>query len=642
MVIPKPPCWGECRNYGTDLWEFKLLNSSPSISDSMPSKPTILRSALSSALTGAAALLCVLAQATAVCFAVQDSVSKTESDAPIERPEIERRQQKLLNDYQLLEEKLFALYQYEKDKNPTRSKLLERAFQKSQQASTIERLQQATGLLSEAKLKQAETEQSQTLADFNNLLALLQSEDRGKRIRDQLQRYQEYLKEVERLLRIQKGLRGQTEGGGDEQKIAQSEAQAADRAQKLAEEIQQNEEQPDPDLIDKDESGDTKDLEDESSAEEQSGAEEQSKGQAPSSGKGESSKSSEDGSVDDDSESSQSNGGKSDQKDSGQKDSDQEPGGGESQPSEADGPPADKPGGEGASGPDDQQNQSRAAEPVNPIRERIANAEDLMRKAQQALQQAKRDDAADQMREAEKEIAEAKKQLEEVLRQLREEEVERTLAMLEGRFRKMLQRQMEVRDSTEKLNQTAADQRATDFEIQTGKLSTEQNSIATDASRALLLLREDGSSVAFPATVEEMHLDMLQIAARLSAAKVGDFTVELENDVIGTLNYLVDALAQTQKDNEQKKSNGPPPGGAAPSSPGDEALVGKIAELKMLRGLQQRIHTRHQRYAQSLNHNDDPAATADSPDLIAGLKRLAEKQLKLTRIAQDIVNERNE
>jgi len=579
------------------------------------------QSAVFSVCGCAVALLCVSPQATAVCYAVEDSIQKKESNEPAQRPELERRQQKLLNDYQLLEEKLFTLYQYEKDKNPNRSKLLEKAFQKSQQSSTIERLEQATNFLNAAKFKQAEAEQAQTLADFNNLLALLQSEDRGKRIRDELERYQEYLKEVERLLRIQKGLRGQTEGGGDEQRIAQSESQAADRAKKLAEEIKRNEEQPDPELLDDGESEDDQDRKE---------------------GKGESEDEPDAESTDGESETSGSEDQQNDQKtgEGQQSDSDSD------QPSDAKRSSGDSqlaPAAQGApaGGESQQGDQKDAAAQVNPIRKRIANAEGLMRKAQQALQQAKRDDAAEQMREAEKEIAEAKKQLEEILRQLREEEVERTLAMLEGRFRKMLQRQMKVKDSIEKLSKTAAEQRATDFEIQTGKLSTEQNSIATDASRALLLLREDGSSVAFPATVEEMHLDMLQIAARLSAAKVGEFTFELVNDVIGTLNYLVDALAQTQKDNEDKNSAGPPPGGGSAPNPGDRALVGKIAELKMLRGLQDRIHQRHQRYANTLDRIDDPAATADSPDLIAGLARLAEKQLKLTRIARDIVNERN-
>ena len=578
---------------------------------------------------------------SSACWAYQNNPDQA-VDQPVERSEIEQRQQKLLDDYHLLEEKLFTLYQYEKDKNPTRSKLLEKAYQRSQQSATIERLQQAAGLISEAKLKQAEAEQAKSLNDLNSLLALLQSEDRGKRIADELERYQEYLKEVERLLRIQKGLRGQTEGGGDEQKIAQSEAKAAERAEKLADEIKRNEEQPTPELNknseadDSPSSGDADESDDKGDSPPTADSGEKSDASDPSQPKdlGEQDGAKEDGEQRDTSDQ------KSEGKESDAETADEDASPGSKKNNQQNGQPSEGDPADGNSEPQDATSQEDAAPPENPIRKRIANAEKRMRDAQQKLQQDKRDEAVKEMREAEKEIAQAKKQLEEILRQLREEEVERTLAMLESRFRKMLQREMEIKEATEKLNQTSSDQRATDFDIQTGKLATEQSSIATDASRALLLLREDGSSVAFPATVEEMHFDMLQIAARLSAAKVGEFTLELQKDVIGTLNYLVDALAQAQKDKEEEKSANPPPGGGSPPSPGEEALVGKIAELKMLRGLQDRILQRHSRYAKSLE-SDNPAATTDSPDLIAGLKRLAEKQQKLTRIAQDIVNERN-
>ncbi len=547
------------------------------------------------------------------CCGWQNSAAGAGKSQPVERPEIQRRQEKLLKQYELLEEKLFTLYQYEKDKNPTRSKLLEKAYQRSQQASTIDRLQQATGLLAEAKLKQAEAEQSQLLTDLTDLLALLQSEDRGKRIADELERYQEYLKEVERLLRIQKGLRGQTEGGGDEQRIAKSESEAADRAQRLADSIQKNEEQADPELIyaSKSEEGDATE---EAGDQEGAGAEVEGEGA-------------------DDKNDSDATQGEGAEEDSDSQETGQRKPSGESTEGEST---------EGESANEDLDSPDAQPEPeVNPIRKRIANAEDRMRDAQQSLQQDKRDDAVEQMRAAEKEIVEAKKQLEETLRQLREEEVERTLAKLKGRFRKMLQREIEVKETTEELNQTAADQRATDFDIQTGKLATEQNSIATEASRALLLLREDGSSVAFPATVEELHFDMLQIAARLSAAKVGEFTLELQKDVIDTLNYVTEALSKAQKDNEKKKSDGPPPGGGGQANAGGNALVGKISELKMLRGLQDRIHQRHQRYAKTLENPAAPVATANTPDLIEGLSRLAEKQRKLTGIAQDIVSEEN-
>jgi hypothetical protein len=262
-----------------------------------------------------------------------------------------------------------------------------------------------------------------------------------------------------------------------------------------------------------------------------------------------------------------------------------------------------------------------------------------MRDAQKKLEQAKRDDAIEAMKEAEREMALAKKELEEILRQLREEEIERTLAMLEGRFRQMLERQVRVFESTQKLDQIASEQRGTDFEIRAGKLSVEQNSIATDAGRALLLLREDGSSVAFPATVDEMHQDMLQIAARLSAAKVGRITIEIEEDVIDTLNYLIEALIKTQMDMERMKQL--QMSGQKGGSPGDKPLVDRLAEIKMLKGLQERIYRRHQRYAKFLDDPDDKVGNTDDPELQAALMRLANKQAKLMEIARDIVNEKN-
>ncbi|MFK7769275.1 MAG: hypothetical protein AB8B55_18785, partial [Mariniblastus sp.] len=274
----------------------------------------------------------------------------------------------------------------------------------------------------------------------------------------------------------------------------------------------------------------------------------------------------------------------------------------------------------------------------NPTRKRIQSAEDRMRNAEKKLDDAKRDEAIEEMKKAEREMAAAKKELEEILRQLREEEIERTLAMLEGRFRKMLEREVRLLESTKKLNDIVPEQRATDFEIRAGKLSQTQASIATEAARALLLLREDGSSVAFPATVDEMHQDMLQVANRLSSAKVGRITIEIEEDIVDTLNYLVAALVQTQQDMERMKRQSQK--GKA-GNPGDKPLVDKLAEIKMLRGLQERIMRRHKRYARFLDDPDDPIGETDDPEVQAALDRLAEKQSKLTAIARDIVNEKN-
>ena len=51
-----------------------------------------------------------------------------------------------------------------------------------------------------------------------------------------------------------------------------------------------------------------------------------------------------------------------------------------------------------------------------------------------------------------RELEQAKAELEEILRQLREEELERMLAMLEARFRKMLQAEIEVYEGTKRVD----------------------------------------------------------------------------------------------------------------------------------------------------------------------------------------------
>ena len=201
----------------------------------------------------------------------------------------------------------------------------------------------------------------------------------------------------------------------------------------------------------------------------------------------------------------------------------------------------------------------------------------------------------------------------------------------------MLEREIRVQESTRKLGLVVPEQRGTEFEIRAGKLASEQSSIATEAGRALMILLEDGSSVAFPTTVEEMQQDMLQVSSRLSAAKVGKITIEIEADIIDTLDYLVKALIKTQQDMERMRQNNSQQGGQA----GDRPLVDQLAEIKMLRGLQERILMRHRRYSKFLDDPEDLIGNTDDPELQAALQRLAARQAKLTKIARDIVNEKN-
>src|SRR5262249_22821244 len=148
---------------------------------------------------------------------------------------------------------------------------------------------------------------------------------------------------------------------------------------------------------------------------------------------------------------------------------------------------------------------------------------------------AKRKEAVEEQEKAKAELEKAKAALEEILRQMREEEIERTLAQLEGRFKKMLEMQVKVYESTKRLDKIPMKARGDEVAVLSGRLSSDERRIAFEADKALNLLREEGSSIAFPETVEQMREDMEQIASRLDRTEVGSITQGVEEDVISAL-----------------------------------------------------------------------------------------------------------
>jgi hypothetical protein len=262
-----------------------------------------------------------------------------------------------------------------------------------------------------------------------------------------------------------------------------------------------------------------------------------------------------------------------------------------------------------------------------------------MRAARERLDEAKRVEAVAEQEQAQRLLEQAKAELEEILRQLREEEIERVLAMLEGRFRKMLEMQLKVYDGTVQLDKMPSTERTRQFSIQAGKLGLEQRKIVLEVDKALALLREEGSSVAFPEAVQQMRSDMDQIAGRLSEEEVGLRTQGLEEDVISALEEMIEALQKAQRDAEQRRTQPPPPTQGEPSDP---PLVDQLAELKMIRALQMRVNNRTQRYAQLLEDMSDPVGQALDEDLIDSLRDLSQRQQRIHQVTSDIVVGRNE
>ncbi|MEX2560655.1 MAG: hypothetical protein WD403_12110 [Pirellulales bacterium] len=257
-----------------------------------------------------------------------------------------------------------------------------------------------------------------------------------------------------------------------------------------------------------------------------------------------------------------------------------------------------------------------------------------MEEARLKLEKAQRVGAIQEQEEALRNLEKANAELEEILRQLREEELMRTLAMLEARFRKMLQMQLEVYEGTLRLDRVADTDRGRNDEIEAGRLSRRESLIIAEADSALSVLREEGSAVAFPEAVEQMRDDMQQVAAWLAQAKVGSNTQELEEDVIAALEEMIEALKQAQRDQEQQQQQQQPAG----SEPEDPALIDTLAELRMIRSLQMRVNNRTQRYSKLV---EGEVGQADKPDLLEALERLSEREARIFRATRDIVVGKN-
>jgi membrane-associated HD superfamily phosphohydrolase len=202
------------------------------------------------------------------------------------------------------------------------------------------------------------------------------------------------------------------------------------------------------------------------------------------------------------------------------------------------------------------------------------------------------------------------------------------LVLLEARLRKMLEMQNQVYDETKKLDKSAESVPQHELEIASASLSRQEDQIAGEADRALMLLQEDGSSVAFPEALQQAREDMRTVSDRLKRVKTEKITQALEEDIIATLEETLAALQKALKDLRDKKSQ-PQQGGGG--EPGEQALVDQLAELRMIRALQERVNKRTLFYDEILEGQQ-----AADPELLESLDDLAKRQEQIYRATHDL------
>ncbi len=517
-------------------------------------------------------------------------------------------QRRVAEKFKRFEQVIKLLAQFSDEADQDQAKLLRQVFAESQGRSLDGKFDELVKVLQERQLARASGDQQEMTRQLEELLAMLLAAERGKELKSEQARVKEFIKQIKLMINKQMELEGRT-ADGDPKEVAPDQEKLAGSAAELAKKMAQG--KPNADST----SGKPQPAE---AAPQEPKAGEKKPGDSKSGEK-----------KPDDSKSGESK--PTESKPSESQSGDSKPSEGkpqsgspqQSKPSE--GKPQQGQPQQGEQGP-----QQAQKSPLDSPQKRVEEAQRRMEEAQKRLEEAKKDGAMKEQEEAIRELEQAKAELEEILRQLREEELARLLEQLERRFTEMLRKQEAVYRDTQGLHAVPLASRGKGEEIESGRLSREEGLILVDADKALSILKEEGSAVAFPRTVEQMRDDIAQTVELLAAVKVDELTLAIEEDVIAALKELIEALQQAKKDMKDKKP--PPPGESQGEN--EQPLVDRIAELKMIRALQLRVNRR----TRLINETVDVAADAGALEM---LRKLSQTEQEVFEITRDIVLGKN-
>jgi hypothetical protein len=547
--------------------------------------------------------------------------------------------------YKQFERTLLQMAEYLRKTEPERADLLIRAIGKSKEDRVALQMDQIMDLLKSEQLGDAIGREEHLVSNLKGLLELLQSEDRRHQLEEEKKWLESVNQEIGKLSIREKELRRATEKGGKLGKLAERQSKIGTDTKSLLEKIHKQDATRNAANR---KTGSDKSDKSQADKEGKEGAEKEN-AEKPDGDKKEDEKKNADGSPKSKENDEKSKGDNQSKSKSGDKSQKGKPGdqkkqdsqkkeNGDQKPSDQQGSPEKSEGSQESPPSDQQESESdrQQAQKKTPGREQIEQARRAMQQAEDELKRLQGTKALERQDEAIRKLAEAKIRLEKILRQLREEEQELMLTSLEARFAKMLLMEIQLHLDTVTLSKTAKNAWTPKHFGKARDLSVQQESVGDEAFRALTLLKEEGSSVAFPKGVEQVRDDMITIARRLGKNDVGELTQSIEKDVIESLEELVAAL-QSEIENRKKPENQRRRQQRQGGEQEDKQLVEQIAELKMLRSLQLRVNRRTKQIGRMI-HGEQ----ATSDDLATELQSLARKQAEIQEATYILASGRNQ
>ncbi len=514
-----------------------------------------------------------------------------------EEPSLEEKQRIVHDQWKRLEEILLRMSETTALTDPDRAELIKKVIAQGKQKMIDPQFQTLTDLLKDGEISRALDNQKDLRADLNDLLKVLETENRMRRVKSEKERIKGYIKDLEKLIAGQRNLQNQTMNSDDVQKLSGQQTKLSEMAESLKQKMDADEKagQPQDSQNSENQDGENKEGENKD-GEKQDGENQDGQKQDGQNQDGEN----QDG-----------------QKQDGQNQQGQNQ---EGQNQE----------GQNQEGQNQQNSDSQKEESPQ---DRLKKAQQKMEEAQKKLEQAQKEGAVEKQEEALRELEKAKSELEEILRQLREEEEKRKLAQLEVRFKKMLELQKSIYDSTLRLDERLKKNDGKDADgtlsVESVRLSGRENDVYMEGTKALLLLQEDGTAVAMTEALASAVEDIEGVIELFNKANVGISNQTRQENIIATLEELLEAIKRELKDMEDKEQQSQD--GESPAGEMMEALVDQLAELKMIRSMQMRINKTTQRCQKLIT-----GAAAEDPEVINVLNELSVREERLRQILHDI------
>jgi hypothetical protein len=169
------------------------------------------------------------------------------------------------------------------------------------------------------------------------------------------------------------------------------------------------------------------------------------------------------------------------------------------------------------------------------------------------------------------------------------------------------------------------------------ELAKDEDKIIVQADEAIKILREEGSAVAFPVVFNFARELMGNVRDRLKKTDPGVVTVATEDEIIASLEEMIDALKKARKENGQPPP--PPPPGSPNPNPGNQPLLQELQELKMIRNMQLRVNRMTDTYGKEYKGEQSPAPEKATDDRAKDKAVQIQTELKKLGVNQKLIEE---